>query len=110
MDTSDSKDFKDKDNKANEDTAKENCSSLDRIMCQIVDELSLDMEWGLTECNLDVCNISEKVTSGMSVPENLLSHARSVLEGVKQSWLCGQYADTSLCGEQGAQARCHRFV
>jgi len=46
----------------------------------------------------------------MSVPENLLSHARSVLEGVKQSWLCGQYADTSLCGEQGAQARCHRLI
>lgn len=44
MDTSDVKDFKDKDAKSNEDAEKENCSSLDRIMCQIVDELSLDME------------------------------------------------------------------
>eukprot|EP00092_Neocalanus_flemingeri_P003988 GFUD01004293.1.p1 GENE.GFUD01004293.1~~GFUD01004293.1.p1 ORF type:complete len:246 (-),score=70.97 GFUD01004293.1:77-763(-) len=44
MDTMDVKDFKDKDNKASDEGGKENCSSLDRIMCQIVDELSLDME------------------------------------------------------------------
>ena len=44
MDTTDVKDFKDKDMKANEEGNKDNCSSLDRIMCQIVDELSLDME------------------------------------------------------------------
>jgi len=46
----------------------------------------------------------------MSVPENLLSHARSVLDGVRQSWLCGQYADTELCGHKGAKAKCHRLV
>ena len=44
MDTSDVKNFKDKDVKASEEVGKENCNSLDRIMCQIVDELSLDME------------------------------------------------------------------
>jgi len=44
MDTSDIKNFKDKDAITNEEGAKENCNSLDRIMCQIVDELSLDME------------------------------------------------------------------
>jgi mediator of RNA polymerase II transcription subunit 7 len=44
MDTSDIKDFKDKGAKSNEDGEKENCNSLDRIMCQIVDELSLDMD------------------------------------------------------------------
>merc|ERR1712083_1278337 len=43
MDTSDVKNFKDKDVKASEEVGKENCNSLDRIMCQIVDELSLDM-------------------------------------------------------------------
>merc|ERR1719356_1302051 len=37
MNTSDVKDFKDKDLKELEDGEKENCSSLDRIMCQIVD-------------------------------------------------------------------------
>jgi len=46
----------------------------------------------------------------MSSPENLLSHAKSVLDGVRQSWVCGQYADTELCGLQGARARCHRLV
>jgi len=46
----------------------------------------------------------------MSLPENLLSHARSVLDGVRQSWLCGLYADTKLCGERGAEARCHRLI
>jgi len=44
MDTSDVKHFKDKDAKSSEEVGKENCNSLDRIMCQIVDELSLDME------------------------------------------------------------------
>merc|ERR1719516_510730 len=43
-DTAEIKSFKEKDAKASEDGEKENCNSLDRIMCQIVDELSLEME------------------------------------------------------------------
>ena len=62
---------------------------------------------------LNICTLFRSrfyTSAAMSVPENLLSHARSVLEGVKQSWQCGQYADASLSGERGAQAKCHRFA
>jgi len=42
--------------------------------------------------------------------ESLKSHAKSMLDGINQSWNCGDYADTTVHGLNGSKVKCHRLV
>jgi len=46
----------------------------------------------------------------MAVVDNLMSHARSVLEGVKNSYKNKKFTDMSLFGDNGSTVHCHKLI